>query len=52
MLTSSTIVIRKLTPESAALLALLKTWNIYMAGNSTMFEGLRKVVTVDLVAVH
>lgn len=52
MPTSFTIVIRKLTPESAALLALLQAWDIYMASKSTMFEGLREVVTVDLVAVH
>ena len=41
----------KCRPESAALLALLEAWDIYVASESTLLETLREVVTVDLVLV-
>jgi hypothetical protein len=47
--TCVTIILRRLTPESAALLALLQTWDIYMASKSALFERFGKIIKVDLV---
>lgn len=38
-------------PKSATLLALLQTWDIYMASESALLEKLREVIIVDFVFV-